>query len=70
MNLEQFRIDHFRESEVIEVQCLWLQQKLKELDNIATLKRRLDGLQHQNDRLKAQLELKELAKPLRLDVSA
>ena len=32
MKVDEFQADFFRESETIDVQCLWLQKQLKEKD--------------------------------------
>jgi len=61
MKLEQFRVDFYKEDDHIDVQCLWLQQKLKEADaykqQVDALNRRVQGLIHKNDRLESQLAL-------------
>jgi len=61
MKLDQFRIDHFRSEDTIDVQCLWLQQQLREMDaykqQVGALERRVQGLMHKTDRLESQLAL-------------
>jgi len=61
MKLEQFRVDFYKEDDHIDVQCLWLQQQLKEMDaykqQVGALERRVQGLLHKTDRLESQLAL-------------
>lgn len=71
MKKEQFLIDHFKESDTIEVQCLFLQNEFKEdlntqrelkgyKDREKTLLRQIEGLE-------LQIELLRTCPPYRLD---
>jgi len=70
MTKSQFMIDHYREDDMIDVQCLWLQNEFKELEKarneVKALKYQITGLQHKNDRLQVQLELIDINKPFKL----
>lgn len=74
MKLDQFMIDYWRESDEITVQCLWLQKQLVSNslleETIYSLKKQLEGQKHLNDRLKVQIELAQIEKPIRLDERA
>ena len=71
MKLEQLLIDHYRQDDFIEVQCLWLQSKMKEIARkdaeLEATKRMLQGQIHKNDRLQAQLVMASMHAPVRLD---
>ena len=74
MKLDQFMIDFWRENDEITVQCLWLQKQLVKSsfqeETIELLKKQLEGQKHLNDRLRTQLELAQIEKPIRLDERA
>lgn len=74
MKLDQFMIDFWREDDEITVQCLWLQKQLVknsfQEETIELLKKQLEGQKHLNDRLRTQLELAQIEKPIRLDERA
>lgn len=74
MKLDQFMIDFWREDDEITVQCLWLQKQLVknsfQEETIELLKKQLEVQKHLNDRLKTQLELAQIDKPIRLDERA
>ena len=74
MKLDQFMIDFWREDDEITVQCLWLQKQLVknsfQEETIELLKKQLEGQKHLNDRLRTQLELAQIDKPIRLDERA
>ena len=74
MKLDQFMMDYWRENDEITVQCLWLQKQLVSNnlleETIKVLNRQLEGQKHLNDRLRTQLELAQIEKPIRLDERA
>lgn len=74
MKLDQFMIDFWRENDEITVQCLWLQKQLVknsfQEETIELLKKQLEGQKYLNDRLKTQLELAQIEKPIKLDERA
>lgn len=74
MKIDQFMIDFWREDDEITVQCLWLQKQLVknsfQEETIELLKKQLERQRHLNDRLRTQLELAQIDKPIRLDERA
>ena len=71
MKKEQFLIDHFKESDTIECQCLFLQNEFKEALNtqreLKGYKDRVNTLLRQIEGLEIQIQLLRTYPPYRLD---
>ena len=71
MKKEQFLIDHFKESDTIECQCLFLQNEFKEALNtqreLKGYKDREKTLLKQIEGLELKIELLRMYPPYRLD---
>lgn len=74
MKKEQFLIDHFKESDTIECQCLFLQNEFKEALNtqreLKGYKDRVNTLLRQIAGLEIQIQLLRTYPPYRLDDKA